>query len=118
MLLLAACGQDAAPDAAPAAPRGAQAKAEPDERILCARGQDALTRACTVDQTPGEGGLVLTVRQPDGAFHRLLVTNDARGVIAADGAEPARVTIVEPSQIEVAIGDARYRLPAAVQPPR
>jgi hypothetical protein len=58
---------------------------------------------------------VLTLRQPDGGFRRLRVTGDGRGVIAADGAEQASVTLVAPVTIEVAIGNMRYRLPAVVR---
>ena len=86
-----------------------------DGRILCARGDAPFTRDCTVEQTQGEGGLTLTIRAPDGGFHRLTVTRDGRGVVAADGAQPAKVTIVGPGDIEVAIGDTRYRLPATVK---
>ncbi|RYD62319.1 MAG: hypothetical protein EOP58_13360 [Sphingomonadales bacterium] len=54
-------------------------------------------------------------RDPDGGFHRLRVTRDGRGVIAADGASAASVTIIDKDAIEVAIDDARYRLPATVK---
>jgi hypothetical protein len=57
---------------------------------------------------------VLTLHNPDGGFHRLLVTKDGRGVVAADGAEPAIVRVVGEREIEVAIGGDRYRLPATV----
>ncbi|MEH3159622.1 MAG: hypothetical protein PGN08_12270 [Sphingomonas taxi] len=88
--------------------------AEDDGRILCSKGGAALRRACTVDRTQEERGLILTVRHDDGGFHRLLVTTDGRGVVAADGAEPARVTLAEADAIDVAIGDDRYRLPATI----
>jgi len=45
----------------------------------------------------------------------LLVTQDGRGVIAADGAEAAKVTITGADGIEVALGGNRYRLPATVK---
>jgi len=94
----------------------AQGQAAADDgRILCARGDAPLTRSCTVEQVQGPDGLTLTVRQPDGGFHRLLVTRDGRGVIAADGAQPAKVTIVGASDIEVVVGTSRYRLPATVK---
>jgi hypothetical protein len=86
-----------------------------DGNILCATGQGALQRVCTVEQTQGERGLLLTLRHPDGGFHRLLVTRDGRGVVAADGAEPARVTIPDATSIDVALGDSRYRLPATIK---
>lgn len=86
-------------------------------RVNCAlAGARALARTCTVDREQGARGLVLTIRHPDGGFRRLLVTRDGRGVVAADGAEPARVSIVDAGEIEVAIGDDVYRLPATVAP--
>ena len=62
-------------------------------------------------------GLILTVHRPDGGFHRLLV-KPGYGVVAADGAEEAKVTIVGANEIEVAIGGDRYRLPATVKQPK
>lgn len=103
--LLAGCG--------PAAP---PADVADGVRIACAIGEQALAPTCSVDQAVTPAGTVLTVRQPDGGFHRLLIATDGRGVIAADGAEAAKVTIVGQDGIEVAIGDARYRLPATVGP--
>lgn len=118
LLLLAACGDRGADTAN----TQALTKAESDQRsaadeadlILCAHGSDAFQRACTVERTQEDRGLVLTVRHDDGGFHRLLVTQDGRGVIAADGAEAARVSIIDPQSIEVAIGSDRYRLPATI----
>ena len=91
------------------------AEAADDGRIKCAlAGADTLERTCTVERTREERGLVLTVRHPDGGFRRLLVTRDGRGVVAADGAETAKVAIVDPTEIEVALGDDVYRLPATI----
>lgn len=85
--------------------------------IACAkRDETALAERCTIDRTDTPEGLVLTVRHPDGAFRRLLVTTGGRGVIAADGAEPARVTVLNADQIEVTVAGERYRLPATVKP--
>ena len=118
-LLLAACSDPATQTADTnvlAQVEAEQAKAaEDDGNILCARGQGALRRSCTVEQAQGNRGLILTLRHADGGFHRLLVTRDGRGVVAADGAEPARVTIPDAGSIDVAIGDGRYRLPATIK---
>lgn len=93
------------------------AAAEADGRIPCAlAGASDFTRQCTVDRGVSDEGLTLTVRRPDGGFRRLLVTKDGRGVIAADGAEKATVTIAGTNEIEVAIGGDRFRLPATVKP--
>ena len=116
LLALAACGEQKT-DHATLAKYEAQQNAtlEDDGRLMCAQGQGALTRACTIDRELGDQGLVLTLRHPDGAFHRLLVTRDGRGVIAADGAEPAKVSVLAGNEIEVALGGNRYRLPATVK---
>jgi hypothetical protein len=121
-LVLAACS------GAPQAPAGsgnsefdnalaqANSDAEDDGRIVCApAGNAAFSRQCTLDRTQSAEGLVLTVHKPDGGFRRLLVVKDGRGVIAADGAEAAKVTIIADHQIEVAIAGDRFRLPATMK---
>ena len=115
-LLLAACSQQSGDRGAMAnAIDNAQAAASDDDRIECAAGSAAFARDCTVERTEAADGLILTVRRPDGGFHRLLVVSDGRGVIAADGAETARVAVIGDGRIEVAIGGNRYRLPATVK---
>lgn len=107
LVLLAACGsQPTDPfDAADA------------DRIECRVGAAAdFDRACVVERTAGPDGLVLTIRHPDGGFRRLLVTSDGRGVVAADGAEPATVSVEGGDGIVVAIAGDTYRLPATVKP--
>ena len=59
-------------------------------------------------------GETLVLRHADGGFRRLALTQDGHGVAAADGAEQARVTIVDKAMIEVALGGDRYRLPATI----
>lgn len=119
LLLLAACsesGTQTADTDVLARVEAEQAKAaEDDGNILCAKGQGALQRNCTVEQTQSDRGLLLTLRHSDGSFHRLLVTKDGRGVVAADGAEPANVTVPDTASIDVALGDSRYRLPATIK---
>ena len=118
LLALGACSE-AKTDHAVLANYEAEQKAASveDGRILCAQGEGSdFARTCTVDREQGEDGLILTVRHPDGAFHRLLVTRDGRGVVAADGAETAQVTLRGAGEIEVALGGDRYRLPATVKP--
>lgn len=114
MLSLAACG-DSTPAKAPIAEaeERQRAHAEADGRIECAVGEGtAMRRDCTVEQIYDGERTLLTVRRPDGGFHRFVVTSDGTGVAAADGAEEAVVRIVGDGAIEVAIADARYRLPA------
>jgi hypothetical protein len=103
-LVLAACGSEAGPPP------------HSDDWVECAvDGAAEFTRVCEVERTTGPEGLVLTLRSPSGSFRRLQVTGDGRGVIAADGAEPAIVAVRGPGQIEVSIGRDRYRLPATLR---
>jgi hypothetical protein len=85
-----------------------------EERVECALDGAAFERVCTVERTAGRETL-LTIRSPSGSFRRLAVTRDGRGVRAADGAEPATVTIVGKDLIEVTVGSDSYRLPARVR---
>jgi len=107
LLLLVACGSTHNGNTASAANNG---------RIACApQGAADFKPVCTLDRIEGADGLTLVVHNPDGGFHRLRVTKDGRGVVAADGAEKALVTIVGAGEIEVAIGGDRYRLPATIK---
>lgn len=111
---LAAC--DSPPTSLAKTEASQRSAASDDGNIVCARrGSTDYARVCTLDRTQTAEGLVLTVRHPDGAFRRLLVTSDGRGVIAADGAQPAQVKIIGSDEIEVALGGNRYRLPATVR---
>lgn len=105
--LLSACGQAPVPEE--------QTITRSADRIACAQNGAKLAPACTVEREQTGRGLLLTLRHPDGAFRRLLVTQDGRGVGAADGAEPARVTLTGANEIEVALGGDRYRLPATAK---
>lgn len=81
------------------------------DRIACAPAGAAFAPVCPVELAPG--GLV-TVRNPDGGFHRLRLAGGGLGVMSADGAAPADVRVVGKAMIEVTIGGDRYRLPATV----
>ena len=105
LLSLAACDDG---------PVGAAAKDE-DDRIECAVRGGAIERVCSVETSDRQDGRVLTVRHPDGGFRRLLIATDGRGVVAADGAEQARVRISGPDRIEVSLGGDLYILPATVR---
>ncbi|UZK67203.1 hypothetical protein [Sphingomonas sp. M1-B02] len=120
LLLLTACNGKI-PDKATIAKQQAHQKAvdEAEGKILCAPpGTEDFALVCAIDRVESQDGLFLTLRHPDGGFRRLLVTRDGRGVIAADGAEQAVVTPLAPDRIEVALGGARYRLPATVRQAR
>ncbi|MFN3943967.1 MAG: hypothetical protein ACK4K7_03435 [Allosphingosinicella sp.] len=112
VFLLPACG-GGGDDAREEAYAKAAAEAE---RIECAvGGAERFERNCTIERAAGEEGLTLTVRAPDGSFRRLQVTGDGRGVVAADGAEQAEVSVIADNRIEVAVAGDRYRLPATVK---
>ncbi|MDB5719590.1 MAG: hypothetical protein JWP15_208 [Alphaproteobacteria bacterium] len=121
LLILAGCGRGGAPEGQPtganqaAAPLPARIAGDDGKAECALAGAAAFERICTIERSDSPDGRVLTLRDPDGGFRRLLVTRDGRGVIAADGAESARVTVISPERIEVAIGRDRYRLPASVR---
>lgn len=111
-IVIAGCTR---PPAEQALSNAADAAASDAGLIECApAGARTFARLCGLDRSMTTRGLVLTTRNPDGGFHRLLVTRDGRGVIAADGAEAARVAIIGDGLIEVALGRDRYRLPATI----
>jgi hypothetical protein len=112
LVLLASCGDTGASRGE----RTGAGAASGEALIDCATdGSRQWERACTVESRQGADGPLLVLRGPDGGFRRLAVTNDGRGVAAADGAEPALVTPAGEGLIEVAIGKDRYRLPATVK---
>ena len=119
LLALAACSQEAANTQALAVAEANQASEAVDDGFVnCAvGGTEAFARVCTLDREQTANGLILTVRHPDGGFRRLKVTTDGRGVVAADGAEPADVAVTGAEEIEVGIGDDHYRLPATIRQP-
>lgn len=118
LLLIPACSQEPANTQALALAEANQASEAADDGLVnCAvDGAAAFARTCTLDRQQTAQGLVLTIRHPDGGFRRFRVTSDGRGVVAADGAEPADVAITGPGEIEVGVGDDHYRLPATIKP--
>lgn len=112
LILLAGCDRAELP-----ATDSVQVAQREENHIACARGDAPLRRDCTIEQARSDDGLILTVRHPDGGFRRLHVTRDGRGVVPADGAQPAAVTIAGAGEIDVAIAGERYRLPATVKAP-
>jgi hypothetical protein len=113
LLLLAACN-DKPNNADIAEAEAKQSRdAANDGRIECAlEGAKLFDRTCAVQEMSGAEGAVLVVGRSDVGYRRLQITTDGRGVISADGAEVANVSIVDEGVIEVAIGNDRYRLPA------
>ena len=114
-LFLASCSAPA-PEADAGNNAAAAPAPAPDNRIDCLiEGNTAFERNCLVETSDGAEGPLLTIRKPDGGFRRLQVTSDGTGVVAADGAEMAVVTMLPGGRIEVAIGADRFRLPARVR---
>jgi hypothetical protein len=113
VLLVAGC--NGGPDngkLAEAEARGSK-EAALDGLIDCAlEDAKAFDRDCTITEMSGADGTVLVVGKADVGYRRLQIASDGRGVVSADGAESAKVTIVGDGMIEVAVGADRYRLPA------
>ena len=98
--------------------RGGGIAAQHDGVIDCAIGASGkLEKVCEIDRAVTADGLTITIHHPDGGFRRLLITKDGRGVIAADGASAVTILPLGEHEIEVAIDDDRYHLPATVKPP-
>ncbi len=84
-------------------------RAPAGDAIACGR-TGALDASCTVERA----GAVLTLRQPDGGFHRLAIVDDGRGLASADGAEPVVVRLAGEGRVDASVGGWTYRLPATV----
>lgn len=116
-LLLAGCDPTPDPNVLSNVEAEQRTAADDAGRIECtADAAAAFAADCTIERMTDGDETILTLRQPDGGFHRLRITRDGRGVVAADGSESAKVIVIGDSRIEVAIGGARYRLPATVGP--
>jgi hypothetical protein len=86
-------------------------------RVYCALGgADAFALTCTMEQIASTDGTILVLGRQDSGYRRFRITTDGTGVVAADGAEPAVVSLIDNGMIEVAIADDRYRLPARQRP--
>lgn len=113
LFLVAAC--DNLPDNAELAETEARQSRETanDGPIECAlEGAKLFDRTCTIEEISGSDGTILVVGRDNIGYRRLQIATDGRGVVTADGAEAAAVTIIGKDMIEVAIGSDRYRLPA------
>lgn len=104
-VMLAGCGSN---DGAAPPPGGL--------RIACATRGSTFEETCFVERSNTGKGSILTLHRPDGGFRRLLVAKDGSGVAAADGADPVTVTPRSPTEVEIEVDGARYRLPARTAP--
>ncbi|MBU7587848.1 MAG: hypothetical protein KAF42_01405 [Sphingopyxis terrae] len=114
-LLLVLAGCNAGPDNGALAEAEAQGSKDAaiSGRIDCALGGAKLfDRTCTIAEMSSADGTILIVGRSDSGYRRLQVTTDGRGVVSADGVDPAKVTVIGDGMIEVAVGPDRYRLPA------
>jgi hypothetical protein len=86
------------------------------DKIACATGGSKdYAPDCPYEREVGDEGLTLTIHHPDGGFRRFLVTKDGHGIVVADGSEAAVVMPLGPHEVEVAVGEDHYRLPATVK---
>jgi hypothetical protein len=86
-------------------------------RIFCALGgSEDFIMNCSMEQIAANEGAILVLGRADAGYRRFRVTTDGRGVEAADGSEPAVVTVIDNGLIEVAVANDRYRLPATLRP--
>lgn len=120
-LVVSGCGhgESNGPASVPAEDNAAASTAAmvaPPKTYCAVEGARDFERLCDREMIKGANGPLLVLRNPSGGFRRLQVTTDGRGVIAADGAEPAIVTTIGTHMIEVSISEDRYRLPAIVEP--
>ena len=119
VLLLSACSRE--PDNARLAEveREQMRSAAAAGRVACALGgAPAFRQNCTMDRLTASDGQMLVLGRADAGYRRFRITGDGRGLVAADGASPAVVTILDDGVIEVAVEDDRYRLPATIGPVR
>src|SRR3546814_16029525 len=112
LLLLAAC--NASPDNGALSDGESRRAGEAaiNGRIDCAlEGAKRFDRDCMIDEMRGADDTILVVGRADKGYRRLQIATDGRGVVSADGAEPAKVTTVEAGMIEVAVRNDRNRPP-------
>jgi hypothetical protein len=82
-------------------------------RVYCALGGSSdFALNCSMEQIASSEGTILVLGRADAGYRRFRITRDGRGVVAADGAELATVTLIDNGLIEVAVANDRYRLPA------
>lgn len=114
MLLLPACSKGAAGagDADQAGPHTEMI----DSRIACAlAGAKDFTPACTRDVLHEGGKEFWVIHHPDGGFRRFQMLESGTIIATADGAFEVQAARVG-GELEVKVGDDRYRFPAAPEP--
>ena len=114
---LAACGSPQENNAAIAKAEADTAReADAQGQILCATGgEKILQRKCQADRTAGPDGGTLVIRHPDGGFRRFKIVTDGRGIVPADGAEKAQISMAGKGFLKVAIGGDQYLVPVTIR---
>ncbi len=113
--LVTACGRPDNEVLAEAEERAAS-QAPDDGKIECAiNGDTNFSKGCETERLAGEDGVTLIIRHPDGGFRRFNILTDGRGLAAADGAEQAKISIVEDNKILVSVGPDKYIIPAKMK---
>jgi hypothetical protein len=114
--LAAGCSGKADTDVLAEVESRAAADAQIDGKVACAiGGASNFSQNCVTEQLSSAEGSMLIIRHADGGFRRFNIV-PGRGVETADGAEPAKVVVVNDGLIEVSVGNDRYRLPARMRP--
>jgi len=98
LLLLSACGTASQPEA--------------DGRAIACGSGARTDLSCRLQVSEdGRHGLHLTLRQPEGGFHRLIWPKGGQ-LAAADGAEPLVASPLKGGGVEARIGGWTYRIEA------
>ena len=91
-------------------------QAEENGKIECAlSGGQEFSRICKTERIAGPEGQIQVIRHPDGGFRRFKILTDGRGLAPAEGADLIKITPLDSGEIEVAIAEDRYRLPAKIK---
>lgn len=110
ILALSACGGADNPD------RIAADGDNGRQNVTCAlSGATEFSENCSIQHVRQDDGGYLLIRHPDGGFRKFILLRDGRGLAAAHGADPTRITIIGDGRIELSSGDDRYRLPAKIK---
>lgn len=113
--LLAACSK-AETSGTNASHQDEQPEVQSDSKVPCAlAGAKDFAPVCTLEQTNRDGAELWIVRHPDGGFRQFQIIDNGTRIASADGAFEVVAKRVG-GDLEVRVGDDRYRFPAAPQP--
>lgn len=112
LLLLAACSKGGSGSAG-----GGGGLAGTDSPVPCAlAGARDFAPDCRQEVTKRDGEEIWVVRHPDGGFRRFVIIDNGTRIATADGVEEVEAKRVG-SELEVRVGNDRYRFPAAPETP-